>query len=133
MIEFRIHGRGGQGNVAAAYLLAAAAFESGRMCQAFPSFGAERRGAPVTAFVRIDNRAIDLRAQVQTPDYLIVQDDRLLLDGGITHGLKPGEAIIVNSTLDAAGLSTQFGCKVFCRLRQQSGCLLPTVLESIHD
>lgn len=114
MIEFRIHGRGGQGNVAAAYLLAAAAFESGRMCQAFPSFGAERRGAPVTAFVRIDNRAIDLRAQVQTPDYLIVQDDRLLLDGTTTNGLKPGGAIIVNSTQDAAGLSTQFGCKVFC-------------------
>ena len=63
MIEFRIHGRGGQGNVSAAYLLAAAAFESGRMCQAFPSFGAERRGAPVTAFVRIDDRMIRMRSQ----------------------------------------------------------------------
>lgn len=114
MIEFRIHGRGGQGNVAAAYLLATAAFESGRMCQAFPSFGAERRGAPVTAFVRIDDRPIDLRAQVQTPDYLIVQDDKLLHEGGITNGLKPGGAMIVNSTQDAAELSGQFGCKVFC-------------------
>lgn len=114
MIEFRIHGRGGQGNVAAAYLLAAAAFESGRMCQAFPSFGAERRGAPVTAFVRIDDRPIVLRAQVQTPDYLIVQDDKLLHDGGLTSGLKSGGAMIVNSTLNADDLSTQFGCKVFC-------------------
>lgn len=114
MIEFRIHGRGGQGNVAAAYLLAAAAFESGRMCQAFPSFGAERRGAPVTAFVRIDDRPIDLRAQVQTPDYLIVQDDKLLHDGGITMDLKPGGAMIVNSTREAAALAAQFGCDVFC-------------------
>ncbi len=114
MIEFRIHGRGGQGNVAAAYLLAAAAFESGRMCQAFPSFGAERRGAPVTAFVRIDDRPIDLRAQVQSPDYLIIQDDKLLHDGGITNGLKFGGAMIVNSTQEAAELSRQFGCKVFC-------------------
>lgn len=113
MIEFRIHGRGGQGSVAAAYLLAAAAFESGRMCQAFPSFGAERRGAPVTAFVRIDDRPIDLRAQVQTPDYLIVQDDKLL-EGGITSGLKSGGAMIVNSTQDAGELAAQFGCKVFC-------------------
>ena len=113
MIEFRIHGRGGQGNVAAAYLLAAAAFESGRMCQAFPSFGAERRGAPVTAFVRIDERPIDLRAQVQTPDYLIVQDDKLL-GGDITNGLKPGGAMIVNSTHDADDLAAQFGCRVFC-------------------
>jgi len=114
MIEFRIHGRGGQGNVAAAYLLAAAAFESGRMCQAFPSFGAERRGAPVTAFVRIDDRPIDLRAQVQTPDYLIVQDDKLLHDGSITSGLKSGGAMVVNSTLNASDLSAQFDCKVFC-------------------
>lgn len=114
MIEFRIHGRGGQGNVAAAYLLAAAAFESGLMCQAFPSFGAERRGAPVTAFVRIDERQIDLRAQVRSPDYLIVQDDKLLRDGGITNGLKPGGAMVVNSTRNAEDLSAQFGCKVFC-------------------
>ncbi len=113
MIEFRIHGRGGQGNVAAAYLLAAAAFESGRMCQAFPSFGAERRGAPVTAFVRIDDRPIDLRAQVQTPDYLIVQDDKLL-GGGITDGLKSGGAMIINSTQDAEELAGRLGCKVFC-------------------
>ncbi len=84
------------------------------MCQAFPSFGAERRGAPVTAFVRIDDRAIDLRAQVQTPDYLIVQDDKLLHDGSITNGLKPGGAMIVNSTQDAGDLAKQFDCKVFC-------------------
>jgi len=114
MIEFRIHGRGGQGSVSAAYLLASAAFEAGRMCQAFPAFGAERRGAPVVAFVRIDDRTIDLRAQVSAPDYLIVQDDTLLHLKGITAGLKKGGAMVVNSTQDAALLEAQFGCKVFC-------------------
>jgi len=53
MIEVRIHGRGGQGNVVVACLLAIAAFEDKQYGQAFPAFGAERRGAPVTAFVRI--------------------------------------------------------------------------------
>lgn len=114
MIEFRIHGRGGQGSVSAAYLLAAAAFESGRMCQAFPAFGAERRGAPVTAFVRIDDRPIDLRAQVRTPDYLIVQDDTLLHDAGIAAGLKPGGAMIINSTRNPHDFEKQFGCRVLC-------------------
>ena len=114
MIEFRIHGRGGQGSVSAAYLLAAAAFESGRMCQAFPAFGAERRGAPVTAFVRIDDRPIDLRAQVSTPDYLIVQDDTLLHDPSIASGLKSGGAIIINSTQNPHELEKQFGCRILC-------------------
>ncbi len=67
MIEIRIHGRGGQGNVVAAYLLATAAFEEGRYVQAFPNFGAERRGAPVTAFVRIADRPIRRRCQVREP------------------------------------------------------------------
>ncbi|HHS94274.1 MAG TPA: pyruvate oxidoreductase subunit gamma [Rhodobacterales bacterium] len=97
MIEYRIHGRGGQGSVAAAYLLAAAAFEAGFTCQAFPAFGAERRGAPVMAFVRIDTKPITLRSQVQSPDFMIVQDDTLLLNPNLTNGLKPGGAMLVNS------------------------------------
>lgn len=114
MKEFRIHGRGGQGSVAAAYLLAAAAFEAGFTCQAFPSFGAERRGAPVTAFVRIDSAPIHLRAQIQTPDFLIVQDDTLLLDHAITAGLKPGGAMLVNSDRPGDDIAAAFGCRAFC-------------------
>lgn len=114
MIEFRIHGRGGQGSVAAAYLLAQTAFHAGHMCQAFPAFGAERRGAPVTAFVRTDRHPIKLRSQVRTPDYLIVQDGTLLHDPGITAGLKPTGAMIVNSTQDAAEVMDQFGCRAVC-------------------
>jgi pyruvate ferredoxin oxidoreductase gamma subunit len=112
MIEIRIHGRGGQGNVVAAYLLATAAFQVGRHAQAFPTFGAERRGAPVTAFVRIADRPILRRCQVLHPAWLIVQDDNLLHLPDITAGLLEGGAILVNSTRDAAVLSEQLGCTV---------------------
>lgn len=109
MIEIRIHGRGGQGNVAAAYMLATAAFEVGRFCQAFPSFGAERRGAPVTAFVRIADKAFRRRNQVLTPAFLIVQDEALLHVPGVADGLLPGGAILVNSSHPSEQLAEQMG------------------------
>jgi pyruvate ferredoxin oxidoreductase gamma subunit len=97
MIEIRIHGRGGQGNVAAAELLSIAAFKDGKYSQAFPSFGAERVGAPVQAFVRIDDKKIRTREDVRHPDYLIVQDENLLETVPILDGLKPDGLILVNS------------------------------------
>ncbi|MEN8106672.1 MAG: 2-oxoacid:acceptor oxidoreductase family protein [Pseudomonadota bacterium] len=100
MIEIRIHGRGGQGNVVAAYLLAIAAFEEDRYAQAFPNFGAERRGAPVTAFVRIADRPIRRRCQVREPAFLIIQDASLLHVPGITDGLQANGSILVNSSED---------------------------------
>jgi pyruvate ferredoxin oxidoreductase gamma subunit len=109
MIEIRIHGRGGQGNVVAAYLLSMAAFDDGRHAQAFPNFGAERRGAPVTAFVRIADRPIRRRCQVLNPAYLIVQDDQLLHLPDITAGLQAGGKILVNSSSDAASLQEHLG------------------------
>ncbi len=112
MIEIRIHGRGGQGNVVAAYLLATAAFEEGRYGQAFPNFGAERRGAPVVAFVRIDERPIKRRNQVLTPAYLIIQDQALLNTPGVLNGLLPGGGILVNSTLSSEELSGQLDREV---------------------
>jgi pyruvate ferredoxin oxidoreductase gamma subunit len=112
MIEIRIHGRGGQGNVVAAYLLATAAFEEGRYAQAFPNFGAERRGAPVTAFVRIADRPIRRRCQVREPAYLIVQDDTLLNLPNITAGLQDGGAVLVNSNRDSTELAAQLDCDV---------------------
>ncbi|MGD2113200.1 MAG: 2-oxoacid:acceptor oxidoreductase family protein [Gammaproteobacteria bacterium] len=105
-----MHGRGGQGNVVAAYLLAGAAFVEGRFAQAFPAFGAERRGAPVTAFVRIAEHPIRRRCQVLEPAYLIVQDETLLHAGDITAGLLPGGAVLVNSTHSSEELSAQLGC-----------------------
>ncbi|MCK5196050.1 MAG: pyruvate ferredoxin oxidoreductase subunit gamma, partial [Desulfobulbaceae bacterium] len=97
MIEIRIHGRGGQGNVAAAELLSVAAFKDGKFAQAFPSFGAERIGAPVQAFVRIDDKKIRTREDVRTPDYLIVQDSSLIETVPVLEGLKPDGLIMVNS------------------------------------
>jgi pyruvate ferredoxin oxidoreductase gamma subunit len=97
MIEIRIHGRGGQGNVAAAELLAVAAFHDGKFAQAFPSFGAERVGAPVQAFVRIDTKKIRIREEVRSPDYLIVQDEYLLHSVPVLDGLKPNGLVLVNT------------------------------------
>jgi pyruvate ferredoxin oxidoreductase gamma subunit len=97
MIEIRIHGRGGQGNVAAAELLSIAAFKDGKFAQAFPSFGAERIGAPVQAFVRIDDKKIRTREDVRTPDYLIIQDSFLMDTIPVLEGLKADGLIVVNS------------------------------------
>lgn len=99
MIEIRIHGRGGQGNVAAAELLAIAAFKDGKFAQAFPSFGAERVGAPVQAFVRIDDKKIRIREDVRTPDYLIVQDQFLMDTVPVLDGLKEGGLVLVNANV----------------------------------
>jgi pyruvate ferredoxin oxidoreductase gamma subunit len=97
MIEIRIHGRGGQGNVAAAELLSIAAFKDGKFAQAFPSFGAERIGAPVQAFVRIDDKKIRTREEVRTPDYLIIQDSFLIGAVPVLDGIKPDGLILVNA------------------------------------
>ncbi len=97
MIEIRIHGRGGQGNVAAAELLSIAAFKDGKYAQAFPSFGAERIGAPVQAFVRIDDKKVRTREDVRTPDYLIIQDPFLIETVPVLEGLKPDGLILLNS------------------------------------
>jgi pyruvate ferredoxin oxidoreductase gamma subunit len=112
LIEVRIHGRGGQGNVVAAYLLATAAIDEGHFGQAFPAFGAERRGAPVVAFVRIADRTLRRRNQVLQPDFLIIQDRALLKVPGVLDGLRPGGGILVNTSLDAATLGEQLGHEV---------------------
>jgi pyruvate ferredoxin oxidoreductase gamma subunit len=98
VIEVRIHGRGGQGNVVAAYLLATSAINEGWHAQAFPAFGAERRGAPVVAFVRINHEPIRRRCQVASPDFLIIQDDALMNIPDITEGLKSGGSILLNTS-----------------------------------
>jgi pyruvate ferredoxin oxidoreductase gamma subunit len=95
--ELRIHGRGGQGSVTAAELIAVAAFEGGMYAQAFPAFGVERRGAPVQAFVRFDNQKIRLRSQIYEPDYIIVQDSTLIRDVNVFLGLKSGGIAIINT------------------------------------
>ena len=83
--------------MAAAELLANAAFKDGKFAQAFPSFGAERIGAPVQAFVRIDDQKIRTREDVRQPDYLIVQDQYLIDTVPVLDGLKPDGLVIINA------------------------------------
>ncbi len=109
MIEIRIHGRGGQGSVVLAELLAAAAWQEGKFSQAFPYLGGggERRGAPVQAFARISDRPIRLRCRVQAPDYVLVQDPALLDLVDVTRGLKPGGLILINADTVPGGLASR--------------------------
>ena len=97
MISIRFHGRGGQGAVVASKLLATALFREGWQVQAFPSFGAERSGAPVAAFVRADRRPITVHYQVYQPDHVVVLDPVLLETIDVTAGLRPGGWIVVNT------------------------------------
>lgn len=82
----------------AAQLLAISAFHDGKMSQAFPRFGVERRGAPVEAFCRIDDKPVNVRSQVYTPDLLLVLEPSLLEAVDVTAGLKKGADIIVNTS-----------------------------------
>lgn len=100
MIEIRFHGRGGQGAVTAAEILAKAAFKDGKYAQAFPFFGVERRGAPVMAFTRIDNKPIRVRYQVYEPNYVLVLDDGLIQVTDVFSGLKENGKVVINTHVD---------------------------------
>jgi 2-oxoacid:acceptor oxidoreductase gamma subunit (pyruvate/2-ketoisovalerate family) len=102
MIELRFHSRGGQGGVIAGKLLAVAVFKEGKYVQTFPTFGVERRGAPVMTFVRISDKPIRLRNQVYAPDHLVVLDASLIQYYDVLQGLKEGAAILVNTDRDIA-------------------------------
>jgi 2-oxoacid:acceptor oxidoreductase gamma subunit (pyruvate/2-ketoisovalerate family) len=126
MRELRFHGRGGQGTVVASKMLAVALFLEGRQVQSFPMFGVERRGAPVTAFLRIDDAPILLRCEIVAPDDLIVLDPTLVGAIDVAAGLKPGGTILINTdqapedfpqllgrfrvnTIDANGIALRHG------------------------
>jgi len=98
MLEIRLHGRGGQGSVTAAELIAVAAFYDGKYAQAFPNFGVERRGAPVMAFARIATEPIRLREQIYQPDYIIIQDATLVIpDSSVLIGAGKAHGILIDS------------------------------------
>jgi pyruvate ferredoxin oxidoreductase gamma subunit len=104
MFQVRFHGRGGQGVVTAAELLASAAFREDRYAQALPSFGAERMGAPVMSFCRIDNKQIRTHEPVTDPDALLIQDPTLLHQADLFAGLKPGGYVLINAAKGLADL-----------------------------
>jgi 2-oxoacid:acceptor oxidoreductase gamma subunit (pyruvate/2-ketoisovalerate family) len=97
MMEIRFHGRGGQGTVVASKIMADAVFLDGRFSQSFPAFGVERRGAPVTAFLRVDDMPIRIRTEIYEPQHIVVLDPLLVEHVPLTQGLRAGGTIIVNS------------------------------------
>lgn len=124
MKEIRFHGRGGQGAVIACRILGLAAFKDGLDAQSFPFFGVERRGAPVTAFTRIDTKKIRIKTLVYKPDYIIVLDPTLVKTVDVASGIKRSGFILINSrrnpsqfrlgpakvfTVDAESIALKYG------------------------
>jgi 2-oxoacid:acceptor oxidoreductase gamma subunit (pyruvate/2-ketoisovalerate family) len=111
MKQIRLHGRGGQGVVTAAELIAIAAYHDGRQSQAFPSFGVERTGAPIQAFARIDDKFIRNREQVYNPDILVIIDPSLIGLVDMTSDCNKDVKVVVNTTQSAAELGLTYGPK----------------------
>jgi len=110
LTEIRWHGRGGQGAVTSAELLARAAINEGKYAHAFPSFGPERRGAPVLAFVRINSKEpIRIRAEITQPDVVVVLDPGLLRIMNVTSGLKTNGIVVINTKKQAEQIRQEFG------------------------
>lgn len=97
MKETRLHGRGGQGAVMAAGMLASALVHEGKYATAFPMFGPERRGAPVQSFLCFDDEPIRQRTKIYQPDCLVVIDPRLIYTQDIFSGLKGGGTLVINA------------------------------------
>ncbi len=112
LVEIRWHGRGGQGAVTTAELLAGAAIAEGKYAQAFPSFGPERRGAPVLAFDRISSKnPIRVRAEITEPDVVVILDSGLVRIVNVTSGLKEGGFIVINSKRTLDDVAAEFDGK----------------------
>jgi pyruvate ferredoxin oxidoreductase gamma subunit len=110
MHEIRIHGRGGQGAVTTGQILAIAAFYDGKQSQTFPSFGVERAGAPVTAFVRIADEKINLRSEVHHPDVVLVLEPTLADVINVAEGVKKGATLIINSNKESKDFTFKSTC-----------------------
>lgn len=115
MFEIRFHGRGGQGTVMAAKMLADAVLRAGRgECMAIPEFGVERRGAPVMAYARVSDKPIRARTRIYAPDAVVILDPALASNPAVVAGLKPGGAVLVNSESSAEELAARWpGFKVY--------------------
>ncbi len=96
LIEVRFHGRGGQGVVTAADILAVAGFKEGYWTLSFPMFGAEKRGTPVVSYLRLSDRQIVERDEIYNPDYVVVLDPTVIGPVRVEAGIKEGGMIIAN-------------------------------------
>lgn len=97
MYEIRLHSRGGQGGVTAAKLMALAAFRDGKYATAAPFYGAERRGAPIVSFIRIDDKPIKIYSQIHHPDLVVVLDPSIIDLVNVFEGLKPDGKVFINA------------------------------------
>jgi len=97
MYEIRLHSRGGQGGVTAAKLMALASFRDGKFATAAPFYGAERRGAPIVSFIRIDDKPIKIYSQIHNPDLVVVLDPSILDLVNVFEGLKPDGKVLINA------------------------------------
>ena len=111
MIEIRLHGRGGQGAVTSAELLALAAIKEGKYAQAFPSFGPERRGAPVVAYCRISDEQIKVRAAIVKPDIVLVLDPSILRLVDVSNGLKTDGVLVTNTRFSPEEIKKELDVK----------------------
>ena len=109
MIEIRWHGRGGQGAVTAAKVLAATALREGKQFQAFPEYGPERRGAPVQAFTRISDGPIKMFSHVTDPNIVVLLDSSLIGKVPLTEGLDADGVLIANYEGTPAELRERLG------------------------
>jgi pyruvate ferredoxin oxidoreductase gamma subunit len=125
MFEVRFHGRGGQGAVMAAQTFAEAAVLEGHHAQAFPYFGAERRGAPVRAFARVDDKRITIKSQIYEPDMLVIMDESLLDIDPVADGLKSTGSVVMNTV--KAPQDVDIGVVVRCATVDA----IPIALETI--
>ncbi|MFZ2445188.1 MAG: 2-oxoacid:acceptor oxidoreductase family protein [Syntrophobacteraceae bacterium] len=133
MVEIRFHGRGGQGAVTSAELTALAAIEEGKYAQAFPSFGPERRGAPVMAFVRVSETPIVTREKVYEPNIVVVLDPTLLKIVNVEAGLKKGGVIVLNTTKSADQVRKETGIKAKLALVDASKIAMDTMRVPITN
>lgn len=108
LIEIRWHGRGGQGAKTAAQFLAEAALDAGKFIQAFPEYGPERAGAPIRAYTRISDKAINIHSGVTNPDAVVVIDPTLLTPD-VLKGLPEDGVLIVNSPESPADIRKRLG------------------------
>lgn len=113
MLEIQFLGRGGQGAVLASSMLATALFHEGKYSQAFPSFGVERRGAPVKSFCRVSENPIILHQEVYEPGFLIVLDSSLINSMDVFKGVKKDGTVIINSTRTSKELKIKNNMKVY--------------------
>jgi pyruvate ferredoxin oxidoreductase gamma subunit len=125
LMEIRWHGRGGQGAVTSAELVAQAAISEGKFAQAFPSFGPERRGAPVLAFVRIDSQEpVRIRAEITEPDVVVVLDPGLLTIVNVVSGLKDNGLVIINTKKSFDEIAAKLQLKAKARLAKVDATLI---------